>query len=432
MSIAVFAILAIVLLVLGVPIAATFALSSIAFILSNGIAPAIVMQRLFAGLDSVALLCIPFFILAGDIMASGGIAQRLVSLVKRLVGNISGGLAMVTIVSCTFFAAVTGSGVACCAALGAILIPYMVQERYDRTFATAVTAAGSTLGPIIPPSITLVMYGQMTGTSISTLYKIGVPAGIYVAVIFAVISYVICRKNHYGPKRLRPHTEEAVPVTPEEKRKNRREILNSLWALGTPIIILGGIFGGLATPTEASILAVVYSLIVSLFIYRELKLKDLPRVFGNAVKGTARVMFIIAAANIFAWILTYLRIPDMIVSAMLGVTTNKVLLLLMVNVLLLVLGMLMDSGAIMYITVPMFLPLLNTLGVDLLHFGIVMVVNMCVGIITPPFGTVLFTGSAVGGVPMLKLAKKLLPYIIAMIAFVIVLTFVPGLVMWIA
>lgn len=432
MSIAVFAIVAIALLLLGVPIAATFGLASILYILTNDIAPAIVMQRLFAGLDSAALLCIPFFVLAGEIMSSGGIALRLVNLVRRLVGNISGGLAIVTIISCTFFAAVTGSGVACCAALGAILIPYMVKDGYDRAFATAVTSAGSTLGPIIPPSITLVMYGQMTSTSISTLYKIGVPAGLFLALIFGVLSFVICKLNHYGPKRLRDHVEEASEKTPAQRSKERREALSSLWALGTPVIILGSIFAGLATPTEASVVAVVYSLIVSLFIYREMKIKDLPRVFGNAVKGTARIMFIIAAANIFAWILTYLRIPDMIVESMLSVTTNEILLLILVNVLMLVLGMLMDSSAIMYICIPIFVPLLTKLNVDLLHFGIVMVVNMCVGIITPPFGTVLFTGCATGKVSMLSLTRKLMPYIVAMIAFVFLLTFAPGIVMWIA
>ena len=428
MSIMMFVVLAVVMLLLGIPIAATFSLASIAYIISNGIAPAIAMQRMFAGLDSVALLCIPFFILAGELMSSGGIARRLVNLVRRLVGNVSGGLAMVTIICCTFFAAVTGSGVACCAALGAILIPYMVKDGYDRSFATAVTAAGSTLGPIIPPSITLVMYGQMTGQSISSLYKIGVPAGIMLAVIFGVISFIVCKIKGYGPKRLK---DSAVQTEVEEKPLTRGELLSSLWALGMPIIILGSIFAGLATPTEASVVAVIYALIVALFVYKELKIKDLPKVFGNAAKGTAKIMFIIAAANIFAWMLTYLRIPDMIVKGMLSITDNKVVLLLLVNLLMLILGMLMDSSAIMYICIPIFVPLLTKLGVDLMHFGIVMVVNMCVGIITPPFGTVLFTGCATGNVPMLKLSKQLLPYIIAMIAFVVLLTFVPELVMWI-
>lgn len=418
----------VVLLFLGMPVAVALGLPSIIYVVTNDIATPVITQRLFAGIDQTSLLCIPFFILAGDLMARGGIAKHLINLAKFIVGRRAGGLAIVTIISCAVFAALSGSTVGCCAALGIILIPAMVEEGYDRGFATGVVCSGSVLGPIIPPSIAMIVYASMTLTSVSSIYKAGVPAGILLAIALGVCAYIRSKRRGYG-------VSKNVADTPADKQRSFRQFLHllvkALWALGTPIIILGGIFAGIATPTEAAVLAVVYSLLVSLFVYGDLKIRELPKLLLNSAKMSAKIMFIMSAAALFAWLLTYMQIPQMFVTAFLALTEQKWVVLLIMNVLMLFMGMMMDSGSIYLICLPLFMPVVKTYGVDPVHFGVVSALNLSIGAITPPFGTCLFAGADIGGVSVQKTAKNCFVFILVMIAVLLLITYLPQTIMFV-
>ena len=281
-SVALFFILAVVLLVIGVPVATTLGLSSVIFIILEGIPTSTVIQRMFAGVDVVALMCIPFFILAGDLMAKGGIAKRLVRVANLVVGNITGGLAYVTIIVCALFAAMTGSAMACCVTVGAIMIPFMDEAGYDRSFSAAIVAAGSVLGPIIPPSTAMIIYAANTNTSISSLYLMGIPAGLILALGLCVLSFFYCKKRGYKglSKTACLNMGEGEKLTGSKVFKT---VVGAIPALGSPVIILGAIFSGFCTPTEASVIAVIYSFIIGIFVYRELKIRDI----GKVLLGSA-------------------------------------------------------------------------------------------------------------------------------------------------
>ena len=415
---------AVILLILGVPIAVTVGFSSIIFILASGIQPSIVIQRLFMGIDSTALMAIPMFILAGELMNRGGLGTRLVKLINNLVGSVTGGLALVAIMSCMFFAAISGSGVATAAAIGGILIPAMALEGYDRSYAGAVIATASPIGVIIPPSISFVVYGVLANVSITDLYKAGIPAGIIMGLALMTVAYIIARKRKYKPAK------KEVGVQSLQKDRSLKTFLDPLWALMTPVIIVGGVFGGIFTATESAVVAVVYSMFVGLFIYKELKWKDIPKIILEAAIGSAKIMFIIANAMLFAWVMAYARIPQMILSGFLSMNMGTVATLLFINLVLLIAGTFMETSAILLIAVPIFLPLVVALGVDPVHFGIIVTVNTAVGLVTPPFGVCLFTASAVSGVSIPKLSKAVLPFIAAMIVATLIITFIPQLVMF--
>lgn len=414
---------AVIMLIMGVPIAVTVGFSSILFILASGIQPVIVIQRLFMGIDSVALMAIPMFILAGDIMNRGGLARRLVNLANNLVGNTSGGLAIVTILGCMFFAAISGSGVATAAAMGAIMVPSMLEQKYDRSYAAAVVASASPIGVIIPPSISFIVYAVLANVSVTDLYKAGIPAGVLMGASLIFVAWIIAKKNGYkGSKKV------------VEKDGNAKGFLASLgesiWALMTPVIIIGGVFGGIFTATESAVVAVLYSLVVGLFVYRELNIRDLPKVILEAGIGTAKIMFIIANAQLFAWVLAYAKIPQMILA---GFNTLKVpafVIFLLINVILLIAGTFMETSAILLITVPIFLPLVTSLGMDPVHFGIIITANTAIGLLTPPFGVCLFTAASVAQTKIQTIAKAILPFMVAMIAVVLLITYVPQLVMF--
>lgn len=413
-----------VMLLIGVPISITIGASSLLYILLGGIQQLIAIQKLFAGINAVALLAIPFFILAGDLMNTGGIAKRLVRLANAVIGNMTGGLAIVTVLGCMFFAAISGSGVATAAALGSIMIPAMVDNGYDKVFATSVVASASPIGVIIPPSISFVIYGVLTGTSIADLYLAGIPAGIIVGTSLLIVSYIICKKRGYRGA-----------VQTEMSRQERLKELwlafkDSIWALGTPVILIGGVFGGVFTPTESAVVAVVYAIIVGLFIYREMKLKDLPEVILGSAKTAAKIMFIIANASLFAYVLTYEKIPQMVVKALLGITTNELLLILIINIIMLIAGTFMETSAILIIMVPLLMPVLNQIGMDLTHFGIIATTNTAIGLLTPPFGVCLFTSSSVAKIPVEVLSKKIMPFLIAMIIALMIITYIPQSIMF--
>lgn len=429
-SITVFFVAAIALLLIGAPVAVTLGLSSVLYILLEGIPTSVVIQQMFAGVDVVVLMCIPFFILAGDLMAKGGIAKRLVRVANLIVGDITGGLAYVTIIVCALFAAMTGSAMACCVTVGAIMIPFMDEAGYDRPFSAAIVAAGSVLGPIIPPSTAMIIYAANTNTSISDLYKMGVPAGLILGLALCVLSFFYCKKKGYkGMSKA-----ESLGLPAGEKLTAKlvvKTVLGAIPALGSPVIILGCIFSGICTPTEASVIAVVYSFLIGIFVYRELKIKNLFNVLFASAKSTAKIMYIVASAGLFAWVISYARVPQLVLSLLTSISDSRAVLYFIMMVVLLVMGCLMDATPIMLITIPIFMPICEMMGISKLHFGICMCVAVCIGFVTPPFGTCLFTAMDVAKTSMAQLVKKIVPYIILMILILFLLVYVEPLTMFV-
>ena len=399
---------------IGFPIAFTMGFSSIVYTIMAGMPSGVVIQRLFAGIDRAPLMAIPFFILAGELMNQGGIAKRLVALANAMVGNMYGSLGIVTVASCMFFSAISGSAIAVAASIGTIMIPVMVKANYDREFATAIIATTSPIGAIIPPSITFITFGVLTGTSITELYLAGIPSGIIMGILMFAYVYIIARKN-----KIRTQVQK---TTMKEKLLLLR---NAVWAIGAPVILLGGVFSGLFTPTESAVIAVVYSLIVGLFIYKDLTLKETYQIFVRSAVGTARIMLIIATATLFAYIMTFERVPQGILEGLGAITENKILTLLLINLILLAMGTFMDTTAIIIITVPLLWPIITKIGIDPVHFGLIVTVNTAIGFVTPPIGVCLFTAASVGQVQVERLSKAVLLPICFLITGLIIITYFP-------
>ena len=411
--------LAIAFLIIGLPVAFTVGLSSVIYIYLAGMTPQIIIQRLFTGINNTALMAIPFFILAGELMNRGGIARRLVNLANAFVGDIHGSLAIVAIIGCMFFAAISGSGVATAASMGTILIPEMLKNKYDRGFATSIVATASPIGVIIPPSISFITYGVLTGTSITDLYLAGIPAGVIMGLLLIGYSYIVSRRNNFRG--------EVRKSTAKEKLKAFKD---ALWALGAPVILLGGVFGGIFTPTESAVVAVVYALIVGIFIYKDMTIKEALDVFLRSARMAAKIMIIISCATLFAYILTYERIPQTIVENVSNLTDNKVVILLIINIILLVAGTFMETGAIIIITVPLLMPLIAKIGIHPVHFGLIMTVNTAIGLVTPPFGVCLFTSASVGEIAVEKLSRKVIIPILVMFVGLAIITYFPQSIMF--
>ena len=406
----------IVLLIVGVPIAFVLCGSSIIAILSTGdIHNAIVIQRMFSGSGSFTLLAIPFFVLAGSLMSSGGISKRLVNLCNSLFGHISGGLAMVAIITCAFFAAISGSSAATAAAVGTIIIPEMLKHKYDKDFAGATVASSAELGVIIPPSIGLIQYGVATGTSISDLFMAGFLPGIFICLVLCVVAHFLCKKQGFEPSK---------KATRQEKIQAFKD---AILAILMPVIILGGIYSGVFTPTEAAVIAVFYGLIVGVFVYKEIKLSDIPRILTDSAITMSTVLLIMSASTIFGWILTKLQIPQAVAKGFLGISASKYIFLLLVNVLLLFIGMFCEAGAAMVILAPLLAPVAQTLGIDLVHFGIIMMANLAIGMMTPPVGVNLYVVCDTAKVKIEGMFPYLVKYFLALVAGVLFITYVPQL-----
>ncbi|WP_085991158.1 TRAP transporter large permease [Oceanobacillus senegalensis] len=415
MTILLFSLL-IALFLIGVPIAIALGTSASAiFLIEGNVSLIVIMQRMFNSIDSFPLLAIPFFILAGKLMESGGISKRLIHLANVIFGRIKGGLAIVSIVACAFFAAISGSAAATTAAIGGLLIPAMVKRGYDKDFSTAVQAAGGTIGIMIPPSVPLVLYGVAAGVSIGDLFIAGIVPGILVTMSLIILVYIISLRNGYGG-------EEAYTFKDFVKA-----FFDAILALLMPVIILGGIYGGVFTPTEAAVVAVVYGLVVGLFIYREIKWKELSQIFTSSVITSAVILFIIAGAAVFGYYLTRERVPREMVDFMLGITDNWIFALLILNLLLLIVGTFLETSAAIIILTPILTPIATALGIDLVHFGIIMIVNLAIGFITPPVGVNLFVASNIAGTKIEKLIRAIIPFILVMIIDVIILSFIPGI-----
>lgn len=406
----------IILLIVGVPIAFVLCGSSIIAILSTGdIHNAIVIQRMFSGSGSFTLLAIPFFVLAGNLMSSGGISKRLVNLCNSLFGHISGGLAMVAIITCAFFAAISGSSAATAAAVGTIIIPEMLKHKYDKDFAGATVASSAELGVIIPLSIGLIQYGVATGTSISDLFMAGFLPGIFICLVLCVVAHFLCKKQGFEP------SEKAT------RQEKIQAFKDAILAILMPVIILGGIYSGVFTPTEAAVIAVFYGLIVGVFVYKEIKLSDIPRILTDSAITMSTVLLIMSASTIFGWILTKLQIPQAVAKGFLGISASKYIFLLLVNVLLLFIGMFCEAGAAMVILAPLLAPVAQTLGIDLVHFGIIMMANLAIGMMTPPVGVNLYVVCDTAKVKIEGMFPYLVKYFLALVAGVLIITYVPQL-----
>ncbi|MBT2569716.1 TRAP transporter large permease [Planococcus sp. ISL-110] len=409
-------ILLMALFLINVPIAVALGLAStLVFFLDGNLSLIVIIQRMFNSVDSFPLMAIPFFILAGKLMESGGISRRLIHLANVIFGRVKGGLGIVSIVACAFFAAISGSAAATTAAVGALMIPAMVNKGYDKSFATAIQAAGGTIGIMIPPSVPLVLYGVAAGVSVSELFIAGIIPGLFVMVSLILLVYLISLKEGYGGG---------------EKfgfKDFFKAFFDAFLALMMPVIILGGIYGGIFTPTEAAVVAVVYGLIVGIFIYREIKLADLSRIFSSSVVVTAVIMFIIAGASVFGYYLTRQRIPAELTELMLSITDNWIIALLIINLLLLICGIFLETSAAIIILTPILAPIASALGIDLVHFGIIMIVNLGIGFITPPVGVNLFVAANIAGTKFESLVKAIIPFVLIMIIDVLIISFIPGI-----
>ncbi|MCW3489417.1 TRAP transporter large permease [Dethiobacter alkaliphilus] len=410
----------IVLVLLGVPIAFTLGISSLLAINYQGTIPlTVVFQRTFTAIDSFPLLAIPFFMMAGSLMNTGGVSKRLIEFANAVVGHLVGGLAYATAVASMLFAAVSGSGGATTSAIGSMLVPALIKKGYRKDFASALQAASGSLGVIIPPSIPFVLYGFMSGVSISRLFLAGIIPGMLVTSLLMGFSYLSVRKQDIP-------LDDRVPFGELFKR-----FLQAFPALMMPGIILGGIFTGTFTPTEAAVVAVVYGLLVGRFYYKELSLQNIFVALREAAVSTAVVLMLLAMATSFAWIMTSELIPQQVAGFLQDTAPNAIVFLIFVNIVLLILGTFIETTPALVLAVPILVPVAQVFGVDLIHFGVIMVLNLAIGMITPPLGLTLFIACNISGVPLSKMFRTIIPFIFVMIAALLIVTFVPSLSLYI-
>ncbi|TFG91611.1 MAG: TRAP transporter large permease [Candidatus Atribacteria bacterium] len=407
------------LLFLGIPISFCLAVSAMLTAWNMGCPPVMVAQRIAAGVQSFPLIAIPLFVLAGSIMAKGGVAKRIVDFAYIIVGPFRGGLAMVNCVASMFFGGVSGSAIADISSTGPIMIPMMVEKGYDRGFATAITVTSAVQGIIIPPSHNMVIFAMAAGgVSIARLFLAGYFPGIMIGVSLMITSYIIALKRNY-PREQRPPLKESLKIA-----------FDGLLSILAAFIIVGGIAFGIFTATEASAIAVLYAAFLGIFIYKEIKLKDLWPLVLDSVKTISSVIFLIGSASAFGWVITYLQIPAKVTHFFLGLTDNSVIILLLINLLLILLGMVMDVAPLIVIVTPVLLPVVQTLGMSAETFGIVLLVNLGIGLTTPPVGAGLFVGCTVGKITIEEAAKSTLALWPAMIVVLLLVTFIPWLTMF--
>jgi len=403
-----------VLLFLGIPIAVAIGASAVAVIYGAHLGAPIISSNFYAGIAKFPLLAIPLFILAGFLLERCGISHRIIRLANRLIGHRTGGLAIGAISTCVFLGGISGSGPADAAAIGAILIPAMGREGYDRPFSSALIAAGGSTAIIVPPSIALILYGSITNTSIGALFAGGVFPGILAGVSLVVPALIVSRRRGYS----------SPESTAEPLRKVLRE---AIWGLLAPVVILGGLYGGIFTPTESAVVAVVYSLFVSLLVYRSITFRDLFEIFADASESSAVVMLIVAFATLFAWAGSTVGVLDRAASAVIGASENRYVLLFLINLLLLIAGMLMDPVTIYYILLPVLLPIVAHLQWDLVWFGVMMTFNLAIGQFTPPVAVNLYVTANIGRIPLEDTFREAVPFILSMVGALIVVALWPAL-----
>ena len=415
MIVLVFFIALIVLMMLGVPIAFSLGIASAGYMLATDTSLAMIAQRMVNGANSFTMLAIPFFFMAGELMNISGVTEKIINMARALVGHFKGGLAQVNIVASVFFAGVSGSATADTAALGSSLIPAMVKEGYDLDFSAAITVASSCVGPIIPPSITLVLYGVLSGTDVGRLLIAGIVPGLVIAGTQMIYTHFYSVKMDY------PSYPKATP------REMGKAVTSGFSALMMPIIIIGGTMTGVFTPTESAAIAVLYGIIIGFFVYRNISVKQfydsLKRVGVNSMNN----MFILAAASCFSWVLTMSKAPDALVEVMLGISTNKYVLLVLILVLLIIIGFFMQASQALVVLTPILMPVVEAIGVDPVHFGLIMVVTLTFGGCTPPVGSMLFVVNSITKMGFARLTRAMLPLYIPLIAAILLITFIPQL-----
>ena len=420
-NLAIFALLGgfLILVILRFPIAYAVAIASIICMSIMGQSLQAIGKLMIKGVWSFSLMAVPFFITMGCLMGSGGISDKLIDLANSLVGWMTGGMAMVNIVASYFFGGISGSAAADTASLGSILIPMMEDQGYDRDFSTAVTITSSCEGLLVPPSHNMVIYSTTAGSvSVGALFLAGYVPGALLAASLMIGSYIISKKRHY-PKGEKFHLGKFL-----------KQLSVSIWALAAIIIVVVGVIGGVFTATESAAIAVIYSLIVSVFIYKGLTWKGVWKVLGDCIDTLSIVLILIATSAIFGNCLTLLHVPDMAAQAITGVSDNRIIIALLLNLILLVLGCIMDMAPIILIATPILLPIAQSIGIEPIQFGIMVILNCGIGLLTPPVGSVLFIGSAVAKLPIEKVVKATLPFYLCMIITLILITFVPQISLW--
>lgn len=418
MTLVVFAGSLLAVMALGMPIALALLVSGVALMIFLGLFDSqIIAQNLINGANSFPMMAVPFFILAGELMNAGGISSRIINFAMSIFGHIRGGLGYVAILASVLFAGLSGSAVADTAALGAILIPMMIKAGYDRNRSTGLIAAGGIIAPIIPPSIPFIIFGVTSGVSITKLFMAGIVPGLLIGIGLMVTWWLVVRKDD-------------VKVFP---RKTSREIWQAgrqaIWALMLPVIIIAGLRGGIFTPTEAAVVAAFYALIVGLFIYRELKIAQLYKVLVAAAKTTSTVMFLVAAAMVTAWLITVANIPDLMNHLLAPLIEHPLLLLLAINALVLLVGTAMDSTPTILILTPVLMPIVTAAGIDPVYFGVIFVLNNCIGLLTPPVGTVLNVACGVGKIGLEDIMKGIWPFLLVEVLILLLLILFPSIVL---
>ncbi|MCD8085013.1 MAG: TRAP transporter large permease [Clostridiales bacterium] len=412
----------VLLLILAVPVGLTVAITSmLPSLLSESftVSGVYVLRAMLGGVNSYPLLAIPMFVLSGIIMSKGGVSKKIFEVFTYFVGKKTAGVPCAVAITCLFFGAISGSAPATVAAVGSMTIPLMLEMGYDKKFCVALVATAGGLGVIIPPSIPFILYAQATGTSVSDMFLAGIIPGILIGLILMCYAVYYCKKHGEDKTKINAMVDEL------HAQGFRKVFFSSLFALLTPVIILGCIYTGVTSPTEAAVISVFYSLIISLVVYRTLKIRDLWNIFREAVRTFCPILFILAASVAFSRILTLMHVPQTVSAWMTGSFSNKIVLLLVINLVLLVVGMVMDTSPAILILAPILLPIVEAYGVDPVHFGIIMVVNLAIGFVTPPIGVNLFVASSLSDVPVMDIAKKAMPMIVLFFVALLLVTYIP-------
>ena len=414
----------ILLLLLSVPISATLTMVSLAPTILNPnftVSAEYVIRSMFGGIDSFPLLAVPMFVLSGVLMAKGGVSKKIFDIFCYFIGDKTAGMPCAVIITCLFYGAISGSAPATVAAVGSMTIPLLIRMGYDKEFVTAIVAVAGGLGVIIPPSIPFILYAMASGASVSKMFMAGVLPGILIAGLLMIYAIYYCKKHAEDKDKIREEVN-ALHI-----KGFKHIFFDSFWALLTPVIILGCIYSGVASPTEAGVISVFYAFVISVFVYKTLTLKDIYKICVESIRTYAPILFILAASVAFSRIITILQIPDTAADLILNTVHGRVAILLVVNILLLLVGMVMDTSPAILILTPILLPIVNSVGLDPVHFGIIMVVNLAIGFVTPPIGINLFVASSLTDVPVMKIAKKAFPLIIFFLIALLLITFIPGI-----
>lgn len=409
------------LLILNVPVGIALGFSAMMAIIASSTSLTLIslIQSLVTSCDSFPILAIPMFILAGDLMSAGGVSSRILNVCNVFFGRVTGGLAIVTVLVCMFFAAVSGSGPATVAAIGTMVIPTMLRQGYSKQFVLALVATAGSIGVIIPPSIPMVIFGVATGTSVTKLFMGGFIPGIMIGLTLIAYCYYHCKKRNIGGNGEKP-----------TKRQALHAIYDAKWALINPIIILGGIYAGIFTPTEAASVAAIYAFVCGFFFHRELSIIKFLKAVATSCSTTATTMVILGCASAFTKIIMVEQIPALITNGFLSLTSNGIVLLILINILLLIVGCFMDTTPAILVLAPILMPIAKTIGLDPVHFGLIMVVNLAIGFTTPPLGINLFVASRISNSPMEVILKGIVPFLIIMIINLLIISFIPQVVMF--